>query len=203
MPSAPSGRCRGAGGRRCCWVVARGTRGVYAARRSIPAITRKRSDATQTGWSLRATPERCLNTPHDALAAPIPRDQPPERRRPAGLVRAARSRARRRRRAPRPVAYFPLGVFVRINADNSIVIGARGCEIGQGVVTSLPMLIAEELEVRWDQVTRASSFPTASRGQGAGQVRCRAMARRARAAAPAFPMAGRSCARRARRSASC
>ena len=45
-----------------------------------------------------------------------------------------------------------LGVFIRINPDNTVVIGARGCEIGQGVRTSLPMLIAEELEVRWDQV---------------------------------------------------
>jgi len=46
----------------------------------------------------------------------------------------------------------PLGAFVRIHPDNTVVIGARGCEIGQGVRTSLPMLIAEELEVRWDQV---------------------------------------------------
>jgi len=54
--------------------------------------------------------------------------------------------------------YTPLGAFVRIHSDNSIVIGARGCEIGQGVVTSLPMLIAEELEVRWDQV-RVEQLP--------------------------------------------
>ncbi|HET9864753.1 MAG TPA: molybdopterin cofactor-binding domain-containing protein [Steroidobacteraceae bacterium] len=46
----------------------------------------------------------------------------------------------------------PLGAFVRIHADNRIVIGARACEIGQGVRTSLPMLIAEELDVRWEQV---------------------------------------------------
>jgi len=51
-----------------------------------------------------------------------------------------------------------LGVFVRIDPDNHIVIGARGCEIGQGVRTSLPMLIAEELEVRWDQV-RVEQLP--------------------------------------------
>jgi isoquinoline 1-oxidoreductase beta subunit len=53
---------------------------------------------------------------------------------------------------------IPLGAFVRIHPDNSIVIGARGCEIGQGVKTSLPMLIAEELEVRWDQV-RVEQLP--------------------------------------------
>jgi isoquinoline 1-oxidoreductase beta subunit len=45
-----------------------------------------------------------------------------------------------------------LGPFLRIERDNRIVIGARGCEIGQGVFTSLPMLIAEELDVDWNQV---------------------------------------------------
>ena len=53
---------------------------------------------------------------------------------------------------------IPLGAFVRIDPDNNIVIGARGCEIGQGVRTSLPMLIAEELEVRWEQV-RVEQLP--------------------------------------------
>ncbi|HEU5134972.1 MAG TPA: molybdopterin cofactor-binding domain-containing protein [Steroidobacteraceae bacterium] len=60
--------------------------------------------------------------------------------------------------------YFPLGMFVRIHADNTIEIGARGCEIGQGVVTSLPMLIAEELEVRWDQV-KVRQLPYGLSGQ--------------------------------------
>src|ERR1043165_5606535 len=50
---------------------------------------------------------------------------------------------------PGPVA---LGAFVRIQPDDQVFIGARGCEIGQGVRTSLPMLIAEELDVRWEQV---------------------------------------------------
>lgn len=45
-----------------------------------------------------------------------------------------------------------LGPFIRVERDNRIVIGARGCEIGQGVMTALPMLIAEELDVDWPQV---------------------------------------------------
>ncbi len=43
--------------------------------------------------------------------------------------------------------------FIRISPGNRVVIGARACEIGQGVRTSLPMLIAEELDVRWEDVT--------------------------------------------------
>jgi isoquinoline 1-oxidoreductase beta subunit len=46
-----------------------------------------------------------------------------------------------------------LGAFVRIEPDGRVVIGARGCEIGQGVKTSLPMLIAEEMDVPWSQIT--------------------------------------------------
>jgi len=52
-----------------------------------------------------------------------------------------------------PAVSEPLGAFVRIEPDGRIVIGARGCEIGQGVRTSLPMLIAEELDVPWSAVT--------------------------------------------------
>ncbi len=45
-----------------------------------------------------------------------------------------------------------LGPFVRLDADGWLVIGSRNCEIGQGVITSLPMLIAEEMDLEWSQI---------------------------------------------------
>ncbi len=71
------------------------------------------------------------------------------------------------------VAGGDVTVFVRIDPDNAIVIGARSCEIGQGVKTSLPMLIAEELNVPWSMV-RVEQLPyVLEPGPEAGSLRAR------------------------------
>src|SRR5438876_483204 len=47
---------------------------------------------------------------------------------------------------------YPPNAFVRIAPDNSILIQVPKVDIGQGVLTALPMLLAEELDCAWQDV---------------------------------------------------
>lgn len=53
----------------------------------------------------------------------------------------------------RPAGPVSLGLYVRIEPDGRIVIGSPTSEVGQGTWTSVPMLIAEELDVDFAAVT--------------------------------------------------
>jgi isoquinoline 1-oxidoreductase beta subunit len=48
---------------------------------------------------------------------------------------------------------FEPNVWLRIGADNSVRIMLSMVEMGQGVMTAMPMLVAEELDVDWNSIT--------------------------------------------------
>ena len=58
---------------------------------------------------------------------------------------------------PRPYEPYPgtsneVSAWLAIEPDNSVIIRCAQAEMGEGVFTSLPMLVAEELEVEWKKV---------------------------------------------------
>ena len=83
--------------------------------------------------------------------------------------------------------YTGVGPFLRIERDTRIVIGAPACEVGQGVFTDLPMLIAEELDLDWSQVRvlqlpyggAGNDFPRGSPGSDATSMAVRSFLRQA------------------------
>ena len=56
----------------------------------------------------------------------------------------------------------PFNAWVKITPDNKVTLVLGKSEMGQGVMTALPMILAEELCVDWQQVTveQAPTNPT-------------------------------------------
>jgi isoquinoline 1-oxidoreductase beta subunit len=48
---------------------------------------------------------------------------------------------------------YNLGAYVRIDANGSVLIGARDPDTGTGVATALPRIIADELDADWNRVS--------------------------------------------------
>ena len=65
---------------------------------------------------------------------------------------------------------FEPNVWVSIRPDNTILITAAKSEMGQHIRTSLPMIVAEELEADWSQVevAKADAHPDKYGSQGTG-----------------------------------
>lgn len=52
---------------------------------------------------------------------------------------------------PRKSSFQP-NVYLTINSDNSVAIVVHRSEMGQGIRTSIPMIVADELEADWQQI---------------------------------------------------
>lgn len=70
----------------------------------------------------------------------------------AGLTLGFYLPARAAKVAASDAATFAPNAFLRIAPDNTITVLVKHLEMGQGVYTGLPMLVAEELEVGWEQI---------------------------------------------------
>jgi isoquinoline 1-oxidoreductase beta subunit len=76
-----------------------------------------------------------------------------------GFVLPAGGRMARAADAAKPVVYAP-NAFLRVAPDNTVTVIVNRLEFGQGVHTSLPMVIADELDADWSQI-RAELAPAA------------------------------------------
>ena len=63
------------------------------------------------------------------------------------------------------VVEFSPNAFIQIRPDNTIRVWVTRSEMGQGVRTTLPMMLADELEADWTQITLVQA-PTIPRFQG-------------------------------------
>jgi CO/xanthine dehydrogenase Mo-binding subunit len=79
----------------------------------------------------------------------------------AGLVIGIRL-PEKSRRAARPAAPLRPNAFLRVDPDGSVTIWLGRADMGQGVRTSLPMIVADELDADWKRVTvqQADAHPT-------------------------------------------
>lgn len=68
---------------------------------------------------------------------------------------------------------FVPNAFIRVGTDDSILIYNKGPEIGQGIATAFPLIIAEELDAKWENVVveQAPVNPSVYGRQSAGGSR--------------------------------
>lgn len=71
-------------------------------------------------------------------------------------------------------ASFSPNAWLSIYPDNSVVINISKAEIGQGIITAIPLIIAEELELNWSdikvQLAKTSESFTSMRASGSRSI---------------------------------
>ena len=74
-----------------------------------------------------------------------------------GIGLPMRSKAAERFNLPvEPAVDFHPNAFIKIAKDGRVTVVVGQAEMGQGVLTSLPMIVADELEVEWANVSYES-----------------------------------------------
>src|SRR4030095_13620289 len=58
--------------------------------------------------------------------------------------------------------------WVCINSDGTVILTIGKCEMGQGVRTSLAMILEEELEAEWTRIKLLQAKPSADSDLGTG-----------------------------------
>src|SRR5213595_540738 len=66
------------------------------------------------------------------------------------------------------VGSFKPNGWVCINSDGNVILTIGKCEMGQGVRTSLAMILAEELEADWTRIKLVQAKPSADSDLGTG-----------------------------------
>ncbi len=82
----------------------------------------------------------------------------------AGGLTLMAGRTRLLSAATKPADAFSPNVFVTLKNDGTVVITVSRSEMGQGVRTALPMIIADEMEADWARVTIAQADGDAAYG---------------------------------------
>ena len=72
--------------------------------------------------------------------------------------------------AAQPPASFQPSGFVRLDADGTVTIWSKNPDMGQGVKTALPMILAEEMDADWSRVRALDAELSRAKfgGQGSG-----------------------------------
>ena len=64
------------------------------------------------------------------------------------------------------ISNFAPDTFINVLSDDTIILSVAKAEMGQGIWTSLPMLIAEEMEASWDKVKVVQTSKDSFMGTG-------------------------------------
>lgn len=128
------------------------------------------SAAAGTGLLISIYLSGCTDSPTAPLeptvaASPEPTAQPTLEPEPTAQPTSAPEPTTLPTAPPEPAAWFEPNAFLKIDNRGAVTIILHKCELGQGVGTTLPMLVAEELKADWSTIRVEQAQVDAIRGK--------------------------------------